>query len=113
MNGTHDNWRTYGGDGRLRVTDRFCNFCREMHTFRLFERIHVLDDPISAWDTWKTEYRESFFRRFGFQIPAPVPQENSAGEPFFDACGAGKAMLSWPLAHDPESHGGCDIDDDH
>ncbi len=82
MNGTHDNADLYGGNGRLRTTDRFCNWCRELTTYRIYQRTSIVED----FDTWKNEYRTPFFEIYGFQVPAIVPQENSNGESFFDAC---------------------------
>ncbi len=106
MNGTHDNSIYYGGDGNLRVHDRFCNFCREIGVFRLFERIRVLSDPAVSWSAWGTSYRSTYFTRFGFDVPSPVPQENSAGTPVFDGC---TTVESAP-AHAAGS-GGCDAVD--
>src|SRR6185503_3096045 len=42
MNGTHDNATVFGGNGNLRSNDRMCNFCREVATFRLYERTSLI-----------------------------------------------------------------------
>jgi hypothetical protein len=63
-----------------------CNFCREVSVFRLFERIHVLDDPETSWQAWGLVFRYIYFQRFGFHVPSPVPQENSDGVPWFEDC---------------------------
>ncbi len=86
MNGRHDNKKYYGGDGKLRTRKRFCNFCMEVTAFRLFERIHVLDDPSTSYQEWAQHYRKPFFDLLKFQVPDPVPQENSEGKPIFEAC---------------------------
>ena len=86
MNGTHDNADFYGGNGRLRVYDRFCNFCRELTTFRILERTGVLPDSATSMATWIADYRIPFYTTYGFTVPAVVPQTNSDGEPRFEAC---------------------------
>ena len=86
MNGTHDNALYYGGDGRLRVYDRFCNFCAELVAFRLFERVGLLPDPATSWHDWTERYRAPHYTRVGLLVPAAVPQENSAGEAWFEPC---------------------------
>lgn len=110
MNGTHDNAIVYGGDGDLRVRDRMCNFCRELTVFRLFERIHVLDDPTVSYSVWVDTYRTPYFARFGFAVPDPVPQQNSSGESFFDDCTFSSFGVthSWPAAEPPGSSCGDD-----
>jgi hypothetical protein len=86
MNGGHDNARHYGGDGRLRTGGRLCNFCREVTTFRLLERIGQLPDAPSAFVVWATRFRARFFARFGFDVPPQVPQANSDGQPIYQPC---------------------------
>lgn len=91
LNGTHDNATHYGGNGTLRVEDRMCNFCREITAFRVFERTSVLADETTSFDTWVSTYRTPFYQRFGFKVPAVVPQTNdvrnpSQGTPYFEAC---------------------------
>lgn len=91
LNGTHDNATHYGGSGTLRVEDRMCNFCREITAFRVFERTSVLSDETTSLDTWVSTYRAPFYSRFGFKVPAVVPQTNdvnnpSQGTPYFEAC---------------------------
>jgi hypothetical protein len=91
LNGTHDNATHYGGSGLLRVEDRMCNFCREITAFRVFERTSVLADEATSFDTWVSTYRTPFYSRFGFKVPAVVPQTNdprnpSQGTPYFEAC---------------------------
>jgi hypothetical protein len=91
LNGTHDNATHYGGNGTLRVEDRMCNFCREITAFRVFERTSVLADEATSFDTWVSAYRTPFYQRFGFKVPAVVPQTNdvrnpSQGTPYFEAC---------------------------
>jgi hypothetical protein len=85
MNGSHDNGVFYGGDDNLRV-DRFCNFCRELLAFRVLEHTRVLADTASSWSTWIASYRTPFYDRHGFSVPTTVPQENSLGEPRYEAC---------------------------
>jgi hypothetical protein len=91
LNGTHDNATHYGGSGLLRVEDRMCNFCREISAFRIFERTSVLSDEATSFDTWTSTYRTPFYSRFGFKVPAVVPQTNdprnpSQGTPIYEAC---------------------------
>jgi hypothetical protein len=91
LNGTHDNATHYGGSGLLRVEDRMCNFCREITAFRIFERTSVLADEATSFDTWVSTYRTPFYTRYGFKVPAVVPQTNdprnpSQGTPYFEAC---------------------------
>ena len=86
MNGTHDNALFYGGDGRLRSSDRMCNFCREMTAFRVLERTGRLPDPATSLDQWRIDHRDPFFARFGFAVPAVVPQTNSDATAIFEAC---------------------------
>jgi hypothetical protein len=74
----------------LRVNDRMCNFCRELTTYRAFERARILSGS-SGFATWKSTYRKPFYQRFGFKVPAPVPQtlkcpEDSAARPVFQDC---------------------------
>jgi hypothetical protein len=92
MNGTHDNgkyWCT-AGDLTLRPA-RLCNFCRELTTFRLLYRTGLIPGNVTtAFNAWKATYRQSFFTRFGFTVPTPVPQTlkctNEAEKPVFEAC---------------------------
>lgn len=86
MNGTHDNARYFGGDGRLRSMDRMCNFCREVATFRLLERTGILSDQRTSLTEWTVRYRPRFYERYGFKIPDRIPQTNSDGEPWFQDC---------------------------
>lgn len=85
MNGSHDNGMFYGGENNLRV-GRFCNFCRELITFRVLEHTRTLPDPSSSWATWVADYRAPFYDRYGFSVPDTVPQENSLGEPRWQDC---------------------------
>jgi hypothetical protein len=77
MNGMHDNGQYYcasgaGGAPRLGMrVNRLCNFCREIATFRIFERSGLL--PENAFTRWKASYRAAFYQRFGFETP-PSPQ---------------------------------------
>jgi hypothetical protein len=80
MNGGHDN-PTYYGDNWLRV-DRMCNYCRELTAFRVFQRSGIIDD----FDTWVASYRNGFFDTYGFFVPSPVPQQNSSGTEYYEAC---------------------------
>lgn len=86
MNGTHDNKIYYGGNGSLRTSGRLCNFCRELLTFRIYERTAMLPDPTTSYATWVATYRQAFYDAFAFQVPGTVPQENSNGEAKFEAC---------------------------
>jgi hypothetical protein len=86
MNGTHDNAGHYGGDGALRSRGRLCNYCRELTAFRILERTNVLPDPGTSFGVWIAQYRAPFYARFGVSVPDRVPQINSAGEPWFEAC---------------------------
>ncbi|MBN1523071.1 MAG: hypothetical protein JW904_01205 [Spirochaetales bacterium] len=79
MNGTKDNAQVYGGNGNLRVTNRLCNWCREITVFRLYERLHVFKDPSTAFAIWIKDYRLKFYRKFGFMVPEVIPQVNSNG----------------------------------
>ena len=98
MNGTHDNGEFFcqptssGGypSLTLRSDDRMCNFCREITTFRVFERTRILSGS-SGFATWKSDYRGPFYQRYGFQVPSPVPEtlkcpEDSAARPVFQDC---------------------------
>ena len=85
MNGDHGNAEVFGGDGELRIPT-LCNFCGELATLRLLERIGVLDDPATSLGVWAEEYRAPFYDRFGLVLPATIPQENSDGDPLFQAC---------------------------
>lgn len=90
MNGTHDNATVFGGSGLLRTDDRMCNFCREMTSFRVYERTGAIASP-GAFDTWKADYRMPFYERHGFFVPSVVPQTNDvdapgSGMPYFHAC---------------------------
>ncbi|MBN1524318.1 MAG: DEAD/DEAH box helicase family protein [Spirochaetales bacterium] len=71
--------KVYGGNGNLRVTDRLCNWCREITVFRLYERLHVFNDPATAFASWIKGYLLKFYRKFGFMVPGVVPQVNSDG----------------------------------
>jgi hypothetical protein len=86
MNGVQDNAQFFGGDGVLRVA-RFCNFCRELVTYRLLERLQLLD----GFDAWQEGYRADFYARYGFFTPPVVPQTNNvndtaAGTPIYMPC---------------------------
>jgi hypothetical protein len=98
MNGTHDNGQFFcqptasGGypSLTLRSDDRMCNFCREITTYRVFDRTRILPGT-SGFATWKSDYRGPFFQRYGFKVPSPVPQtlkcpEDSAARPVFQDC---------------------------
>jgi hypothetical protein len=86
MNGHHDNMEFYGGTGNLRSDHRLCNFCREMTAFRVLERTSVLPDTLTSFDVWASAFRGPFYRRFGFAVPAVVPQTNDLGDPLYQAC---------------------------
>jgi hypothetical protein len=100
LNGTHHNGQYYSrGDGgscqpdscTLRVEDRLCNFCRETAALRVFQRSGVLDPGDTGFDEWVASYRQSFYDRFGFHVPALVPQSNDRrnpanGTPIYEAC---------------------------
>ncbi len=67
-----------------------CNFCREITAYRVFDRTRILPGT-SGFATWKSQYRTPFYQRFGFKVPATVPQtlkcpEESAARPVFEAC---------------------------
>ncbi len=95
MNGMHDNGRYYcpaGPDGApdlgMRV-NRLCNFCREITTFRIFERSGRLGDT-GTYERWKANYRAPFYRRLGFQTPPRLPQAvrcpDQPARPVFEDC---------------------------
>lgn len=86
MNGSHDNATVFGGNGNLRSNDRMCNFCREVTTFRIFERTSVIADPATSLDAWTNTYRTPFFTKFGFKVPSPVPQQSSDGKAWWMPC---------------------------
>ena len=122
LNGTHDNAAYYGGDGLLRVEDRMCNFCREITAFRIFQRSGVLASGDAGFSTWTSGYRAAFFTRFGFSVPAVVPQTNNVrnpaqGMPVYEACTAAasapaerlQTQASDPLLADRRP-GGCVLD---
>ena len=97
MNGTHDNgsvWCQMGDEQYTTLTlrpQRFCNFCREMVAFHVFERSGVLSG-MTAFDTWKSMYRGPFYDRFGFNVPAgAIPQtlqcnRNGPQMPVYEMC---------------------------
>ena len=86
MNGDHSgNQDVFGGDGELRRAE-LCNFCGELATMRLFERLGVLADPQVSLADWIDEYQPVYYERFGLVVPETLPQENSAGEPWFQVC---------------------------
>jgi hypothetical protein len=92
MNGTHDNGVAWcpAGELTLRV-GRLCNFCRELTAFRLYYRTGLIPGTVQqAFATWKAMYRLPFFSRFGFSVPAPVPQtlrcDGEAEKPVYEAC---------------------------
>jgi hypothetical protein len=92
LNGTHENgdyWCTTGASLTLRSDTRMCNFCREITAYRVFDRTGLL--PGSAgFAVWKTDYRDAFFQRFGFAVPATVPQTltcpGGSATPVYEAC---------------------------
>jgi len=87
LNGTHDNAQFFGGNsGLLRVENRFCNFCREVTTYRILERTQVIADDVTGFDTWQQSYRALFYDQYGFSTPSVIPQTNDLGEPKFTAC---------------------------
>jgi hypothetical protein len=118
MNGTHDNAAYYGGDGLLRVEDRMCNYCRELTAYRIHQRSGVLASGSAGFETWKSEYRMPFYDRFGFSVPAVVPQTNDVrnpaqGMPVYEACTAADVQpLQLPSSSAAASdyrHAGCVI----
>jgi len=86
MNGTHDNATVFGGNGNLRSNDRMCNFCREMTAFRIYERTSVIADPATSLDAWTSTYRTPYYTKFGFKVPAPLPQQSSDGKAWWMPC---------------------------
>jgi hypothetical protein len=97
MNGTHINGTYFASEedeGRcredrctLRSEGRMCNHCREVTAFRVFERSSV----VASHDEWVTDYRGTFYERFGFRVPAIVPQSNDRvvpadGTPIYHEC---------------------------
>jgi hypothetical protein len=97
MNGTHENGQIFcaSGDERysnlLLRSDHLCNFCREMTTYRVFERTGILTGS-GSFATWKAMYRPKFFERFGFFVPpGAIPQavecnRGQAGKAVYHAC---------------------------
>lgn len=83
MNGTHDNGEHFCGDPSvsltLRPNDRMCNWCRELTSYRIFEKTGVLSGS-SSFESWKTSYRSAFYQRFGFKVPAALPQGFRCGQ---------------------------------
>lgn len=87
MNGDRtDNATVFGGETELRDPARMCNFCRELTTFRLFERIGRLEDTSTSYATWQSAYRRPFFEAYGFDAPSIVPMETPPGRPVFRPC---------------------------
>jgi hypothetical protein len=86
MNGSHDNAVLYGGSSNLRTDDRLCNWCREITSFRIYERCMVLDNTTTSWNTWVSSYRAPFYQTITFNTPGVVPQTNSVGTPWFLPC---------------------------
>jgi hypothetical protein len=93
MNGTHDNGEYWCASAAtsltLRPNDRMCNWCRELATYRVFEKTGILSGS-SSFQSWKTSYRAGFYARFGFEVPAAVPQRFRCGTqaemPLFEDC---------------------------
>jgi hypothetical protein len=98
MNGTHDNGQFFcaaSSSGTypsltLRANDRMCNFCREITAYRVFDHTRILPGT-SGFATWKSEYRTPFYQRYGFKVPATIPQtlkcpEDAAARPVFQDC---------------------------
>jgi hypothetical protein len=86
LNGSHHNSDLYGGSNNLRTNGRLCNWCRELVSFRIYERTYVLPDIAESWDTWAVDYRAPFYEELGFFVPEVVPQENSEGTQWFLPC---------------------------
>ena len=92
MNGTHENGKYFCTAGMLTLRPaRFCNFCRELTTFRIFFRSGLLEGSVQqAFTTWRNTYRTPFWQRFGLSVPTPVPQtvrcEGEAERPVYEAC---------------------------
>lgn len=89
MNGRADNGLYYDFDSidnYLRNSKRLGIFNREVLTFRIMERVGILDEPDSSWQLWVANYRDAFYRRFGLgPIPDPLVDENS--DPILDSDG--------------------------
>ena len=96
MNGTHENGQAFcaAEDERygnlLLRSPHLCNFCREMTTYRIFERTGMLSGT-AGFATWKAMYRPAFFQRFGFFVPmGPLPQtiecNRGMAKPVYQAC---------------------------
>jgi len=97
MNGTHDNGSFWCAEGDEQFTtltlrpQRFCNFCREIVAFRVFERTGLLSG-MTAFETWKTMYRTPFWDRFEFKVPeGAIPQtvqcnRNGPEAPVYEMC---------------------------
>ena len=96
LNGTHENGQAFcaAEDERygnlLLRSPHLCNFCREITTFRIFERTGILTGNM-AFATWKAMYRPAFYHRFGFFVPqGALPQtiECNRGQtkPVYQAC---------------------------
>ena len=97
MNGTHDNgsfWCAMADEQYTTLTlrpQRFCNFCREIIAFRVFERTGLLTGT-GAFETWKSMYRAPFWERFEFKVPeGAIPQtvqcnRNGEQKPVYEAC---------------------------
>ena len=92
LNGTHENGDYYcsvGDSLTLRSNTRMCNFCREITAYRVFDRTGLLPGT-SGFDIWKMDYRAAFYQRFGFRVPATVPQTytcpGGSPTPLYEAC---------------------------
>lgn len=97
MNGTHDNGSHFCQSGDESYTTltlrppRFCNYCRELTAYHVFERTGILVGS-AGFTTWKTNYRPRFYERFGFIVPpGAIPQTLTCNradppKPVYEAC---------------------------
>ncbi len=87
MNGSHHNADIFGGSNNLRVSDRLCNWCRELGIFRLFHGLGIIEQSANqAFSQWTSEYRRPFYETFKFKAPTQIPQTNSVGKEWFMPC---------------------------
>jgi hypothetical protein len=92
MNGTHDNGEYWcAGESLTLRPSQFCNYCRELTTFRVFARTGLLPAAnAEAFAMWKSMYRAPFYARFGVFVPQPVPQTvtctGGVVKPVYEAC---------------------------
>ena len=104
MNGRHGNSDSCHPTGgvNLRQTD-FCNWCEELISMRIYEKVGWLDDD-DPWADWVDNWRPAYWSKRDIQLP-------NNGLPIEDSCDVAKVFEPPPTGVPCEGHSDTECED--